>query len=60
MDEASPYLPISSRTTTYATGFAIDAMEEEQLEDLEESEEVFESRPYDHQVIQRMDENNKD
>ncbi|MFT6308116.1 MAG: MFS family permease [Halioglobus sp.] len=60
VDEASPYLPISSRTTTYATGFAIDAMEEEQLEDLEESEEVFESRPYDHQVIQRMDENNKD
>jgi MFS family permease len=58
-DEASPYLPISARTTTYATGFAIDAMEEEQLEDLEDAEEVFESRPYDHRVIQRMDEQDK-
>jgi MFS family permease len=58
-DEASPYLPISARTTTYATGFAIDAMEEEQLEDLEDAEEVFESRPDDHRVIQRMDEQDK-
>jgi MFS family permease len=55
-DEASPYLPISARTTTYATEFAIEAMEEEQLEDLEDAEEVFESRPDDHAVIQRMDE----
>jgi hypothetical protein len=34
-------------------------MEEEQLEDLEDAEEVFESRPYDHRVIQRMDEQDK-
>ena len=56
LDEASPYLPISSRTTTFATGFAIDALEEKQLEELEDSEEVFEGRPYDHEVIQRLDE----
>ncbi len=56
LDEASPYLPISSRTTTFATGFAIDALEEQQLEELEDSEEVFEGRPYDHEVIQRLDE----
>ncbi|MFT5896587.1 MAG: MFS family permease [bacterium] len=54
VDEATPYLPISANTTIYATGFAIDAMVEEQLEDLEEAEEIFESRPYDRQVIQRM------
>jgi hypothetical protein len=56
VDEVSPYLPISARTTTYATGFAIDAMEEEQLEDLEDAEEVFETRPDDHNVMQRLDE----
>jgi len=44
LDEAAPYLPISARTTTYAAGFAIDAMEEEQLEELEEAEEIFENR----------------
>lgn len=54
-DEASPYLPISARTTTYATSFAIEAMEEEQLEELEDSEEVFESRLDDNQVMQRLD-----
>ena len=55
-DEAAPYLPISARTTTYATGFAIEALEEEQLEDLEEAEEAFEERLYDQQDIQRMNE----
>lgn len=58
VNEASPYLPISARTSTYATGFAIDAMEEEQLEALEDAEEVFETRPYDSQVIGRMDDQN--
>lgn len=46
-DEASPYLPISSRTSPLATGFAIDAHEEEQLEEMEDAEEVFESRMND-------------
>ncbi len=56
LDEAAPYLPISARTTTYATSFAIEALEEEQLEELEDSEEIFEQRPYDSDVIQRLDE----
>jgi len=42
--EASPYLPISARTSPLATGFAIDALEEDQLEALEDAEEFFESR----------------
>jgi len=42
--EASAYLPISARTSPLATGFAIDALEEDQLEALEDAEEVFESR----------------
>jgi len=57
-DDAAPYLPISARTTTYATGFAIEALEEEQLEDLEDSEEIFEERIYDDAVIQRLDDQN--
>lgn len=56
LDEAAPYLPISARTTTYATSFAFEALEEEQLEELEDSEEIFEQRPYDSDVIQRLDE----
>ncbi|MGQ7846598.1 MFS transporter [Granulosicoccus sp. 3-233] len=53
--EASPYLPISARTSGLATEFALSAAEEEQLEELEDAEEVFESRLYDDEVIQRMD-----
>lgn len=49
LDEAAPYLPISARTTNYAAGFVIEALEEEQLEELEESEEIFESRLGDSQ-----------
>lgn len=57
-EESTPYLPISARTSTLATGFAIDAMEEEQLDALEESEEVFESRQDDNDVMQRINDNN--
>ncbi len=53
--EASPYLPISARTSGLATEFALSAAEDEQLEELEDAEEVFESRLYDNEVIQRMD-----
>lgn len=59
VDEAAPYLPISARTSTLATGFAIEALEDEQLEELEDAEEVFESREYDDEVIQRFDEFDK-
>ncbi len=53
--DASPYLPISARTSGLATEFALSAAEDEQLEELEDAEEVFESRLYDDEVIQRMD-----
>ncbi len=53
--EASPYLPISARTSGLAAEFALSAAEDEQLEELEDAEEVFESRLYDNEVIQRMD-----
>lgn len=52
--EASPYLPISARTSGLATEFALSAAEDEQLEELEDAEEVFESRLYDDEVIHRM------
>ena len=55
VDEASPFLPISSRTSGMATGYAIDAAEEDHLEELEESEEMYESRLYDDAVPQRLD-----
>ena len=55
VDEASPFLPISSRTSGMATGYAIDAAEEDHLDELEESEEMYESRLYDDAVAQRMD-----
>ncbi len=58
-DEAAPYLPISSRTSGLATGFAIDAAEEELLEELEAEEEVYEERQYDDEVVQRLDESPK-
>ena len=47
IDESAPYLPISARTSTLAAGFAIDALEEEQLEELEDTEEVFEARTHE-------------
>lgn len=55
LEESSPYLPISARSSGLATEFALSAAEDEQLEELEESEEVFESRPYDEKVLQRID-----
>lgn len=54
INEASPYLPISARTSGLATEFALSAAEDEQLEELEDAEEVFESRLYDDEVLQRM------
>lgn len=56
LDDAAPYLPISSNTSGLATGFAIDAAEEELLDELEEAEEVFEQRDHDDQVMKRLDE----
>lgn len=47
IDESAPYLPISSRTSSLATEFAIEAAEDDLLEELEESEEIFESRYYE-------------
>jgi MFS family permease len=58
VEQPAPYLPISARTSTLATGFAIDAIEEDALEALEESEESFESRPYDEDLLNRMDNQN--
>ncbi|MFK7995140.1 MAG: MFS transporter [Granulosicoccus sp.] len=55
IDEPAPYLPISSNTSGLATGYAIDAAEEQMLDELEESEEWFESRPYDEDVMNRME-----
>jgi MFS family permease len=54
-DTAAPYLPISARTTSLATGYAIAAAEDDYLDELEESEEVFESRPHDSTIINRLD-----
>lgn len=54
VDEAAPYLPISSRTSGLATGYAIDAAEEDLLDELEESEEMYESRLDDEALMQRM------
>ncbi len=54
-DEAAPYLPISARTSGLATSFAIDAAEEQQLEELEDAEEVFETRFHDEQILKRTD-----
>ncbi len=54
VDEAAPYLPISSRTSGLATGYAIDAAEEDLLDELEESEEMYESRLDDEAFMQRM------
>lgn len=53
-DESAPYLPISSRTTGLATGYAIAAAEEELIDDLEESEEVYETRFHDSQILDRI------
>ncbi len=48
VDEQAPYLPISARTSGLATGFAIDAAEEQYQDELEEAEESFELRaPYE-------------
>ena len=56
VDEAAPYLPISSSTSGLATEFAIDAAEEERLEEMEEAEEASEYRLHDEQVLKRLDE----
>ncbi|ASJ76735.1 MFS transporter [Granulosicoccus antarcticus] len=55
-DESAPYLPLSARSSGLATSFALEAAEESHLEELEDSEEVFESRLYDNEVLERMDE----
>ena len=55
LDEPAPYLAISSRTSGLAVGYAIEAAENDSLEELEEADEVLEPRPYDAEVIQRMD-----
>jgi MFS family permease len=55
VDETAPYLPISARTSSLATGFAIDAAEEALLDKLEEAEEIFETRPHDDNVLKRLD-----
>ena len=55
IDEAGPYLPISSNTSRLATGYAFDAAEEDLLDELEESEEMYEPRLYDDAVAQRLD-----
>lgn len=54
-DDSAPYLPISSRTSGLATSFAIDAAEEELLDEMEDEEEIFESRLYDDTVIERLE-----
>ena len=43
-DEVAPYLPITARTSSLATEFAIEAAEEDLIEELEDAEEIFESR----------------
>jgi len=53
-DDASPYLPINSRTGVVATELAIETADDESLDDLEEAEEVLESRPDDSDVIKRI------
>lgn len=58
-DEAAPYLPISSRTSGLGTGYAIDAAEDELLDELEAAEEVYEERQYDDAVVKRLDETPK-
>jgi len=55
VDESAPYLPISSNTSGLATAYAIDAAEEEMLNELEEAEELFEQRPYDEDILDRLD-----
>ncbi|MFK7861885.1 MAG: MFS transporter [Granulosicoccus sp.] len=54
INENSPYLPISSNTSGLATAYAINAAEEELLDELEEAEETFERRPYDEDVLNRL------
>ncbi|MBX2880189.1 MAG: hypothetical protein KTR32_09675, partial [Granulosicoccus sp.] len=41
-------------TTGLATGYAIAAAEEELIDDLEESEEVYETRFHDSQILDRI------
>jgi len=55
VDDSAPYLSISYRTTGLGTGYAIDAAEEEYLDELEEAEEAFEYRPDDANVLNRLD-----
>jgi len=57
VDEPSPYLPISSRTSVVATQIAIDVAEEDALDAMEEAEEVFESRPHDNAIMHHGSEN---
>lgn len=53
-DDASPHLPINYRTGVIATELAIESADDASLEKLEEAEEVFESRPHDADVINRL------
>lgn len=55
IDESAPYLPISARTSSLATEFAIEAAEDDFLEELEDAEEIFESRPHESEVLNRID-----
>jgi len=59
VNEVSPYLPISANTSGLATAYAIQAAEEQNLDTLEATEEVFERRPYDEAVIKRLDDYKK-
>ncbi|MFK8080289.1 MAG: MFS transporter [Granulosicoccus sp.] len=54
INDISPYLPITSNTSGLATAYAINAAEEELLDELEENEEMFEQRPYDEDVLYRL------
>lgn len=54
VDDTAPYLPITSRTSGLATGYAIDAAEDALLDELEEAEEVFESRAHDNSILNRV------
>ena len=54
-DDASPHLTINYRTGVIATELAIESADDAILEDLEETEEVWEPRPDDSEVINRLE-----
>jgi len=54
-DESAPYLPISARTSSLATEYAIEAAEDDLLDELEDAEEIFESRLHEGDDTYRQD-----